>query len=77
MKNNLKKRLKVFSVLENLITSARNMLPPPSISHKTYGKIYLPYYNLNLPLNNHYPDIYNSEGKKWSYFLSEMYMVHI
>ncbi|MFP3089896.1 hypothetical protein LQZ21_06165 [Treponema sp. TIM-1] len=46
--------------------------------HKTYGKVYMPLYNMGFPLNNKYPDIYNSEGKKLElFFLRDIHGAHL
>jgi hypothetical protein len=46
--------------------------------HETYGKVYMPIYNMSVPLNSRYPDIYNSDGKKMEiYFLRDFSGAHL
>jgi hypothetical protein len=46
--------------------------------HKTYGKVYMPIYNMDVPLNNKYPEVYNSDGKKMEfYFLRDIHGAHL
>jgi hypothetical protein len=46
--------------------------------HKTYGKVYMPLYNMSVPLNNKYPDIYNADGKKMEiYFFRDISCAHL
>jgi len=54
--------------------------PPYSqgFTHNVYGKFYLPYYNTAVLLNNQYPDIYNSDGKKMElFFIRDIHGAHI
>jgi hypothetical protein len=47
-------------------------------SHEIYGRVYMPIYNMSVPLNNKYPDIYNSEGKKIElYFFRDISGAHL
>jgi hypothetical protein len=47
-------------------------------THRIYGKVYMPLYNMSVPLNNKYPDIYNSAGKKMEiYFIRDIHGAHI
>lgn len=47
------------------------------ISSKSYGKIYLPYYNQDVSIVPLKPNIYNCEGKKMdTYFLRDMHVAH-
>jgi hypothetical protein len=47
-------------------------------THKTYGKVYMPIYNMDVPLANKYPEIYNSTGKKMElYFLRDICGAHL
>ena len=47
-------------------------------THKIYGKIYYPYYNLNTSLNSQYPEIYNRNGEKMElYFIRDIHGAHL
>jgi hypothetical protein len=49
-----------------------------SYKHKVYGRVYMPLYNISVPLSNKYPDIYNSEGKKMEiYFFRDICGAHL
>jgi hypothetical protein len=46
--------------------------------HRIYGKIYMPLYDMESPLNSKYPDIYNSDGRKLEFFfLRDIHCAHV
>ncbi len=51
---------------------------PYCIRHKTYGKIYMPYYNKAALIGNEAPDIYNKFGQKMqTFFLRDLHSAHM
>jgi len=80
----IKKVLKNIPIVGNILIKLKNRLssstPPFSqiFTHNVYGKFYLPYYNTAVQLNNHFPDIYNSEGKKMElFFIRDVHGAHL
>ena len=83
MIKNFKRIAKNLPIARNIYNKLKYLLlfrPPYSqkFTHKKYGKFYLPYYNTDILLNNHYPDIYNHEGKKIElYFIRDVHGAHL
>jgi len=84
MMKEIKKGLKKIPLIGNILIKLKNRVHPTTppysqeFTHTIYGKFYVPYYNTTAPLNKHFPDIYNSEGKKIElFFIRDIHGAHI
>ena len=72
------KKIAKYIVPYGIAELYRKYFSTPTDIHKTYGKYYMPYYNLGSPLNSQYPDIYNREGRKMElFFIRDIHGAHL